>query len=89
MAFHPSSPVLVSGSRDFTIKFFDISKPSIKKAYRSIQVIHQWRQLPLSLRYFTRSARHCECETLYLQNKLLTIKLQTSTTTYCILYLYF
>jgi WD40 repeat protein len=38
MAFHPSSPVLVSGSRDFTLKFFDISKPSIKKAYRSIQV---------------------------------------------------
>jgi len=38
MAFHPTSPVLVSGSRDFTIKFFDISKPSIKKGYRSIQV---------------------------------------------------
>ena len=42
LAFHPSSPVLVSGSRDFSIKFFDISKPSIKKAYRSIQVITEF-----------------------------------------------
>ncbi|CAB4009633.1 cleavage stimulation factor subunit 1 [Paramuricea clavata] len=45
MAFHPSSPVLVSGSRDFTIKFFDISKPSIKKAYRSIQEVETIRSL--------------------------------------------
>ncbi|XP_046850155.1 cleavage stimulation factor subunit 1-like isoform X2 [Xenia sp. Carnegie-2017] len=45
LAFHPSSPVLVSGSRDFSIKFFDISKPSIKKAYRTIQEVETIRSL--------------------------------------------
>ncbi|XP_020916924.1 cleavage stimulation factor subunit 1 [Exaiptasia diaphana] len=35
--FHPSASVLVSGSKDCTIKLFDISKPSVKKAYRAIQ----------------------------------------------------
>ena len=36
--FHPSALVLASGSKDCTVKLFDISKPSVKKAYRSIQV---------------------------------------------------
>ncbi|XP_015752307.1 PREDICTED: cleavage stimulation factor subunit 1-like [Acropora digitifera] len=35
--FHPSALVLASGSKDCTVKLFDISKPSVKKAYRSIQ----------------------------------------------------
>ncbi|KAK2551246.1 Cleavage stimulation factor subunit 1 [Acropora cervicornis] len=36
--FHPSALVLASGSKDCTVKLFDISKPSVKKAYRSIQI---------------------------------------------------
>ena len=36
--FHPNALVLASGSKDCTVKLFDISKPSVKKAYRSIQV---------------------------------------------------
>lgn len=36
--FHPSALVLASGSKDCTVKLFDISKPSVKKAYRSLQV---------------------------------------------------
>ena len=94
MAFHPSSPVLVSGSRDFTIKFFDISKPSIKKAYRSIQVMHQWRQLPLFLfpplfHEVPATVIHCSFDNLYWQNKLLTTVLNCKRdTSTIILYLY-
>lgn len=34
--FHPREQILVSGSRDNTIKLFDITKASAKKAYRTI-----------------------------------------------------
>lgn len=36
LAFHPYEPILASGSRDFTVKFFEYTKPSIKKAFRTI-----------------------------------------------------
>ena len=35
--FHPNHQILASGSKDFSIKFFEYSKPSVKKAYKSIQ----------------------------------------------------
>ncbi|CAE1310649.1 CSTF1 [Acanthosepion pharaonis] len=35
--FHPFHQILVSGSKDFSVKFFEFSKPSVKKAYKSIQ----------------------------------------------------
>lgn len=38
LEFHPKEPVLVSGSRDNTIKMFDISKASVKKAFKTITV---------------------------------------------------
>lgn len=38
LEFHPREPVLASGSRDSTIKFFDYSKASLKKAYKTITV---------------------------------------------------
>lgn len=38
LEFHPREPILVSGSRDFTIKLFDYSKTSVKKAFRTITV---------------------------------------------------
>ena len=38
LEFHPREQILVSGSRDCTIKIFDISKPATKKAYRTISV---------------------------------------------------
>lgn len=34
--FHPTVSVLASGSRDCTVKFFDYSKPSVKRSYRVI-----------------------------------------------------
>lgn len=38
LEFHPKEPVLVSGSKDNTIKMFDISKASVKKAFKTITV---------------------------------------------------
>ncbi|ESO02995.1 hypothetical protein HELRODRAFT_80748 [Helobdella robusta] len=35
--FHPSQQLLASGSKDFTVKLFEYSKPSVKKAFKSIQ----------------------------------------------------
>ncbi|XP_013388489.1 cleavage stimulation factor subunit 1 [Lingula anatina] len=35
--FHPYRQVLVSGSKDYGVKFFEFSKPSVKKAFKSIQ----------------------------------------------------
>jgi cleavage stimulation factor subunit 1 len=35
--FHPVQQILASGSRDCTVKFFEYSKPSVKKAFKSIQ----------------------------------------------------
>ncbi|EDO32178.1 predicted protein [Nematostella vectensis] len=37
LEFHPCAPVLISGSKDCTVKLFDISKPSVKKAYKAVQ----------------------------------------------------
>lgn len=37
--FHPTVAVLASGSADMTVKFFDYSKPSVKKSYRMIQEV--------------------------------------------------
>ena len=36
MEFHPNQPILASGSRDCTVKLFDYSKVSAKKASRTI-----------------------------------------------------
>lgn len=35
--FHPHHQILVSGSKDYSVRFFEYSKPSVKKAYKSIQ----------------------------------------------------
>ncbi|RLN40450.1 hypothetical protein C2845_PM01G27890 [Panicum miliaceum] len=35
--FHPESPILISASKDNTIKFFDFSKTNARKAFRVIQ----------------------------------------------------
>ena len=35
--FHPTVSVLASGSKDCTVKLFDYSKPSAKRAYRVVQ----------------------------------------------------
>ena len=43
LSFHPFEPVLASGSRDYTIKFFEYAKPSTKKAFKSIQEAEQIR----------------------------------------------
>ncbi|KAB1216819.1 Cleavage stimulation factor subunit 1 [Morella rubra] len=36
--FHPQNTVLISGAKDHTIKFFDFSKMTAKRAFRVIQV---------------------------------------------------
>lgn len=39
LEFHPKELILASGSNDFTIKLFDFSKTSVRKAYKTITVI--------------------------------------------------
>ncbi|XP_072035160.1 cleavage stimulation factor subunit 1-like [Amphiura filiformis] len=41
--FHPTLPILVSGSKDYTVKFFDYSKSAVKRAFRSVQEAEQIR----------------------------------------------
>ncbi|XP_056635379.1 cleavage stimulation factor subunit 1 [Diorhabda carinulata] len=36
LEFHPKEPFLCSGSKDMTVKLFDISKASVKKAFKTI-----------------------------------------------------
>ena len=36
--FHPTAPILASGSKDCTVKFFHHSKPAVKRASCFIQV---------------------------------------------------
>mgnify|MGYP001810526119 CR=1 FL=1 len=45
LQFHPFEPILASGSRDYTVKFFEYAKPSTKKAFRCIQEAEQIRAL--------------------------------------------
>ncbi|PSS08003.1 Cleavage stimulation factor subunit like [Actinidia chinensis var. chinensis] len=43
--FHPQNPVLISGAKDHTIKFFDFSKTVAKRAFRVIQDTHNVRSV--------------------------------------------
>ncbi|KAK4726799.1 hypothetical protein R3W88_031716 [Solanum pinnatisectum] len=43
--FHPQNTVLISGSKDRTIKFFDFSKTVAKRAFRVIQDTHNVRSV--------------------------------------------
>ncbi|KAL2335859.1 hypothetical protein Fmac_010305 [Flemingia macrophylla] len=43
--FHPQGTILISGAKDQTIKFFDISKMNAKRAYRVIQDTHNVRSI--------------------------------------------
>ncbi|XP_054806824.1 cleavage stimulation factor subunit 50 isoform X1 [Prosopis cineraria] len=43
--FHPQGSILISGAKDQTIKFFDISKTNAKRAYRVIQDTHNVRSV--------------------------------------------
>ncbi|KAL8216055.1 hypothetical protein R6Q57_022892 [Mikania cordata] len=43
--FHPQNTILISGSKDHTIKFFDFSKTNAKRASRVIQDTHNVRSL--------------------------------------------
>ncbi|XP_054720431.1 cleavage stimulation factor subunit 1-like [Uloborus diversus] len=47
LEFHPTEQILVSGSRDYTVKFFDYSKPSVKRAFRTIHEAEMVRCLAL------------------------------------------
>ncbi|KAJ0963518.1 hypothetical protein J5N97_028640 [Dioscorea zingiberensis] len=43
--FHPQSTILISGAKDYTIKFFDYSKSVARRAYRVIQDTHNVRSV--------------------------------------------
>lgn len=43
--FHPQSTILISGAKDHTIKFFDFSKTTAKRAFRVIQDTHNVRSV--------------------------------------------
>jgi cleavage stimulation factor subunit 1 len=43
LEFHPKEQILASGSRDNTVKLFDISKPSVKKAHKTFTDCHAIR----------------------------------------------
>lgn len=43
--FHPQSSILISGAKDHTIKFFDYSKMTAKRAFRVIQDTHNVRSV--------------------------------------------
>ncbi|CAN7987354.1 unnamed protein product [Ixodes pacificus] len=45
LEFHPREQILVSGSRDYTVKFFDYSKPSVKRAFKTIHEAEMVRTL--------------------------------------------
>ncbi|KAG8195232.1 hypothetical protein JTE90_027973 [Oedothorax gibbosus] len=48
LEFHPTEQILVSGSRDYTVKFFDYSKPSVKRAFRTLHEAEVVRCLSLN-----------------------------------------
>lgn len=43
--FHPQNTILISGAKDQTIKFFDFSKVTAKRAFRVIQDTHNVRSV--------------------------------------------
>uniref|UniRef100_A0A915KUV1 Cleavage stimulation factor 50 kDa subunit n=1 Tax=Romanomermis culicivorax TaxID=13658 RepID=A0A915KUV1_ROMCU len=45
VAFHPREQILASGSKDSTLKFFDFSKASVKRAYKTIFEVESVRCL--------------------------------------------
>ena len=47
IVFHPNEQILVSGSADSTVKIFDYTKASAKKAVRSIQETHRIQSLSM------------------------------------------
>lgn len=47
LQFHPTEQVLVSGSDDCTVKVYDFSKPSVKRALKTIQETNSLRTLSI------------------------------------------
>uniref|UniRef100_A0A9J8BVR7 Cleavage stimulation factor 50 kDa subunit n=1 Tax=Cyprinus carpio carpio TaxID=630221 RepID=A0A9J8BVR7_CYPCA len=45
LSFHPTEQILASGSRDYTLKLFDYSKPSAKRAFKHIQEAEMLRSI--------------------------------------------
>ena len=47
LVFHPRDQILISGSKDYTVKVFDWSKSSAKKAIKTIQEVEWVRTMSL------------------------------------------
>lgn len=45
--FHPTAPVLVSGSKDYTVKFFQYSKSTVKRAFKIIHEVEKVKSLAM------------------------------------------
>ncbi|NP_001315488.1 cleavage stimulation factor subunit 1 [Danio rerio] len=45
LSFHPTEQILASGSRDYTLKLFDYSKPSAKRAFKHVQEAEMLRSI--------------------------------------------
>ena len=62
--FHPTVSVLASSSRDGTVKFFDYSKPSVKRSYRALHEVAPVRSIIFhpSGDYMLVGSEHPTCE---------------------------
>lgn len=59
LAFHPTEQILASGSRDYTLKLFDYSKPSAKRAFKYIQVRNVWKGASFFFFFFLNTVSGC------------------------------
>ena len=66
VCFHPFCAVLASGSNDYTVKFFDYSKPVVKRSYRVLNEVAPIRCISFhpSGEYLLVGTDQCTCEFL-------------------------
>ncbi|CAL5191207.1 unnamed protein product [Lathyrus oleraceus] len=75
--FHPQGTILVSGAKDQTIRFFDVSKANAKRSYRLIQDTHNVRSVS-----FHPSGDFLLAE--FLQQKLLKVRVSLICLLFCV-----
>ena len=65
MDFHPTVSILASGSKDCSIRLFDYSKPSAKRAYQVVQEVAPVRCVCFhpSGDYMIVGTEQCTCKT--------------------------
>jgi len=73
--FHPTVSVLASGSNDCTVKFFDYSRPAVKKSYRSITEVASIKSIKFhpSGEFMVVGTEQPTCELLFMQRSELAL----------------